>query len=234
MRRIYTLLISLLACLLVFVSCGRDIATFTAPPCQFNYLTQSPAAYGRVDATRLTGLTLTLPASYAEADADTRRYALEEVLTAHLVAVSEIECLVPEDVAYQHAALRNYVASMWAYESAVMAEYGDTADISPDLESYMMRVFEVASHEAAEEALTHAAETLAQQNLALALAFHALGLTVTEETQAEVTASVTEAQGALPADSAYLANEALYRVLMDHLLDPVRCTVVYEDGEVVE
>ncbi len=209
---------------------GGEAPENTAPLCQFDYLFADLTAYGEAEATYLTPVTITLTADYREADEETLYAACEEVMCRHLVGRVTIRALIEEDVAYQRAALTKYYDAMRVYENAIREMYGDPADVIPDLTAYLIEVFAVSSAAEAEAALTHAAEELARENLAVALAYRALGLTVTEETRAEVAAYTAEEHGGEVTDEAYIHNRAMYVTVMEYLLDGVRCKVQFEQN----
>ncbi len=229
MRRFCGWLLAVM-CVICVTACNSEEPQKQPATPQFNYLTADLSAYGESDPARLTNLTLTLPAEYKDAEEEERRAALEEVLTAHLCASAKITQLVPQDLAYQKAALVNHFESMRVYDNSIMEQYGDKVDVSPDLYSYLMKAFGFATAEVAEEELTRTAESLAEKNLAVALAFRTLSLTVSEEVRAAVEQDASEMFGSIPQDTAYLDNEAMYRTLMDTLLSPTHCKVIYTES----
>ena len=179
-----------------------------------------------------------------EYDAETLRFALEDAVLLLLTDAYGNGEVPREDYAYNLAALENYFESMRVYENTLLDLYGTPEDQSPDLASYVAKTFSLSGAAAGEEYLRENARAMARANLAVALVFHSVPLTLdpavlqeTAEALSEETAADFFAPTGVPLPSSepltethpYVRNQALYDAVMDYLLRDGNYTIHWVD-----
>ena len=269
-RRAVALALVLSLLLFSLVGCRRDSPAgegAPAPAQPFDYLGADLSAYPPLSREIYTDMTLVLsrksvwlydgeePENTAadgdgtkgmadEYDAETLRFALEDAVLLLLTEAYGDGEIPREDYAYNLAALENYFESMRVYENTLLDLYGTPEDQSPDLASYVAKTFSLVSATAGETYLRENARAMARANLAVALVFHGVPLTLDPAVLREIAAALTEETAAdcfaptgapLPSSEPltethpYVRNQALYDAVMDYLLRDGNYTIQWVD-----
>lgn len=262
------LVLSLL--LLSLVSCRQDSPEkerSSAPALPFDYLGADLSAYPPLPREVYTDMTLVLSRKAVwlydeeepentgadgdetqntadEYDAEILRFALEDAVLLLLTEAYGNGEVPAEDYAYNLAALENYFESMRVYENTLLDLYGTPEDQSPDLASYIAKTFSLVGAAAGEEYLRENARAMARANLAVALVFHSVPLTLDPAVLRETAAALTEETAAdsfaptgvplapsepLTETHPYVRNQALYDAVMDYLLRDGNYTIQWVD-----
>lgn len=179
-----------------------------------------------------------------EYDAKILRFALEDAVLLLLTDAYGDGEVPAEDYAYNLAALENYFESMRVYENTLLDLYGTPEDQSPDLPSYVAKTFSLSGAAAGETYLRENARAMARANLAVALVFHSVPLTLDPAVLRETAAALNEETAAeffTPTDvpltpsetltetHPYVRNQALYDAVMDYLLRDGNYTIQWVD-----
>ena len=116
-----------------------------------------------------------------------------------------------EDLTYNLHAILNYYEGMRLYDNEVLINWGDPNDVSPSLLDYVMKTHHLATPCEALNQLLLEAKSLTKENMAVAAAFHALGLTIPHQ------------------GSSYQNNLAMYEMAMNAILCESNCTILFVD-----
>jgi hypothetical protein len=164
-----------------------------------------------------------------EAAEEDLRHALEDEALAYLCSVYTPTALPAQDLLYNLQALTNYYEAARLTENSILSLWADTNDGCGELGSYLARTYSLSTPLEGFAYLVSEAQSLTQENLTVAAAFHALALTISEQELATLTEALAELDSTVLSDPAYVRNLCLYEKLMDALLAPANCTVLYAD-----
>ena len=152
-------------------------------------------------------------------------HATEDALMAYLKGVYTPVALPMEDVSYHFHALLNYYETMRQYDNEILETWGSGEGISPTITDYLIRSFSCGAIEGY-QTLIEMAKGLTEENLVIAAAFHALGLTITQGEYEEMKTLLTEELGEVP-EEGYVNNVLMYEKTVAALLDSNRIKIVY-------
>ncbi len=142
-----------------------------------------------------------------------------------------------QDIAYQYENRYAYYETMRLYENQQQLAATGKANYFPDIESYLRYEFGLGESVDPFPYLDAIAATLAEENMAIALVFHGMQMSISDEAfetrKTEIIDAyvkqnyITREEAENTIDAAFIKNELMWEMVMEFLLSEENCTVYY-------